>query len=108
MDRYCPICKRQLEESSETNHLEYNCKPWSRDHHYAEAVKDDEVLRIKIRLTDDTSKFYLHINIKEDYSEVWTQPNDIGGRVRINKALIPDFTNLDMIKNKLQTYLLLS
>lgn len=108
MDHYCPICKQQLEKDSESVRTEFNCKPWSRDHHYSKLIENNEIIRMKIRLTDDSSQIYLHVNVQENYSEVWTQPNDIIGRIRIHKAIVPDFSNVTSLRSKLQTYLLLS
>jgi hypothetical protein len=109
MDRNCPFCGRTLDETDNTaDTQQYVCKSWAKDHAYAEGFKNGEIFRLKIRLKDDLSEVFLHVHMGEDYSEVWTRAGDIGGRVRINKAIVTDFANREVLMNKLRTYLILS
>jgi hypothetical protein len=112
MERFCPICLRALTESHKISYIDYHCHPPVKGHHYAERIKDDQTLRMKIRLTEEGSgpdlpHMYLHIHYDDGYSEIWTNPGQTD-RIRIHHIFVPDFTNLNALKSKLQTYIIFS
>lgn len=114
MERSCPICQRILTVEHKISYVDYHCHPSVKGHHYAERMKDDHHLRMKIRLTDvvmssgpDLPHMYLHIHYDDGYSEIWTNPDQLD-RIRIHHVFVPDFTDLNALKNKLQTYIIFS
>ncbi len=103
---HCPICQRVLTEEHKISYIDYYCSPSREDHHYAVRFKGDEVIKMKVRLTDSQSTLYVKMNFDEGYLEVWTKENQ--NRIKINQTFTPDFTEIDKLKTKIRTYLTFS
>jgi len=109
MDHLCPICQRKLTAEDERNEItDYHCFPPPNDHHFSKRIKNDQVQKIKIRLSPDGNKLYLKINFDEGYSQVWTRPDDESSRIKINHVFEPDLSDLNALQQKLRTYLIFS
>lgn len=103
----CPICDKELSVEEYDGYKDYHCR--SRfDHHYGVRIKDDEILKVKVRLTDeDGSCIFFKINYDEKVTQVWTLMNQVN-RVAVPHIFEPDFTDLSKLKLKMKTYLLFS
>lgn len=114
----CPICNALLEKDSifelDNDIEDYYCR-LNDDHFYGKrigigSVKDcsDNILNIKVRFTDENDNdLYLSVNFDKQISEVWSEP-DSKNKVQIDQMIIPDFSNIDKIKQKIKTCLTFS
>ena len=103
----CPICKKELTQEHKIAYIDYHCYPPAVDHHYVKRIKNDQILKIKIRLEDKEQRIYLKVNFDDGNSQIWTKANG-GDRVNIDYVIEPDFSDLKLLKKKLQTYILFS
>lgn len=111
MDHNCPICQRTLEKDSYRERVDYHCSPPRDDHHYAKRVlltDESQLIKLKVRISPESSKLYLKIHYDQGYSEVWTNPDDDESKIRINHIIEPDLTDLKALQTKLRTYLVFS
>ena len=111
MEYNCPICQRKLTKEHKISHIDYHCYPPLLDHHYAKRVdRENKLLQVKIRLTEENdTTLYYKIDLEENQSYVWTKPGAIDkNRIKIDYAIIPDFTDLEKLKLKLKTYIIFS
>ena len=104
----CPLCQAELEVNNKLKYIDYSCV-YKDDHYYAKRIKDGELTKVKVRFTDPTSgeKLYLKINYDLGGSQVWTKSND-NVRTEIQSVWVPDFSDIDRLKNKIRTYLVFS
>lgn len=104
----CPLCNDYLSGDTTPNkHTDYSCVK-SADHYYAKRIKNDELTKIKFRLTDpDGKKLYIKINYDQGITQVWTKSNN-NIRSEIQSVFEPDFSDIEKLKNKLKTYLVFS
>jgi hypothetical protein len=111
MEHQCPICQNKLEpQENKILYQDYVCR-YNLDSHsfiyrYRPAV--NEVAQLKVRITDDDgSKLYFKVYYDQDRSEVWTRTND-NQRINIEHAFVPDYSDLDKLKQKIRTYIIFS
>ena len=103
MEHSCPICQTIMIEEYKIKFIDFYCSA-KEDHFFAIRVKDETILKIKVRYTESNgSKIYLKVNFDNDFSQVWTDKNNF--RVNIAYTFMPDFTDTDKLKNKIKTYL---
>lgn len=105
----CLICQQKLQYRNYVPVFnDYYCN--QEDHHLSYRVKEDLngdyiMTKMRIRLTDENdSVVRLKIHYDLGYSEVWKLANSID-RIRIDSIVIPDFTDLAKLKNKLKTFI---
>lgn len=115
MNRTCPICQRQLTKSPclstpQSTVIDYFCHPSMMDHHYGERLRNGQLCKMKIRLTDQYTdeRMFLRIDFDEGHSHVWTKQDDQKNRIVINHTFMPDFSQIEKLKAKIQTYLIFS
>jgi hypothetical protein len=109
MEHKCPICQQPtFPQKEEKNHADYICRTNTDEHVYLYRVRNGEMTQLKVRITEPNgSKIYFKVMYDQDRSEVWTRAND-EERINIGKAFVPDFSNLDRLKQKIKMYLLFS
>lgn len=111
IDNHCVICKKEMEIDERPKYSDYTCRTED-DHFFAKRIKDDTLLKLKVRFSESGSKIYLKINFDEGFSEVWSNTNTKGHnntqRVRIDSIFEPDFSDIQKIKSKIITYLTFS
>ena len=101
----CKICGREMEKSkmSRTGYLDRSCKSQD-DHHFSYRTRDDDIIKMRIRLLDGNISLRLKIHYDLNYSEAWTVAGS-NNRIHINSIVVPDFSDLDKLKNKIRTML---
>jgi hypothetical protein len=58
----------------------------------------------KIRIAFYKERLHLKVHYDDKYSEVWGKVNS-PSRIRINQIVVPNFTDIDKLKNKIKTLL---
>ena len=111
MEHNCPICQSQLEpQDHKILYQDYLCKK-NIDHHaymYRYRPAQNEMVQLKVRITDeDGSKIYFKVYYDQNRSEVWTRSND-NQRITIDHAFVPDYSDLEKLKQKIRTYIIFS
>ena len=104
IERKCPICNKALMHEHKIKYHDYHCFPPADDHHFAERIKDDEQILIKVRVCKNKEKIFFKVNFAEKFSEFWTLPDD-RNRIKIDSVIHPDFSNLTSLYDKIKTYL---
>lgn len=107
----CKICDRDMEglsrnaNPSRKNEMDWTCKSQD-DHHFSYRVLDEKIIKMRIRLTEPGRDGALRLKIHYDlgFSEVWTKAGS-SHRIKINSIVVPDFSDLEKLKNKIKTYL---
>ena len=109
MEHKCPICQHPtVIQKEDKSYADYICRTNNDEHVYLYRVKGGEVTQLKVRFSEpDGSKLYFKVLYDQDRSEVWTKSND-NERINIGKAFVPDFSDLDKLKQKVKMYLLFS
>lgn len=83
--------------------VDYYCNGQD-DHHFSWRIKDNSLLKLRIRFEDKKERLCLKIHYDEKYSEVWTKSKSTN-RIRINQIVVPDFMDIERLKNKIRTLL---
>ena len=109
MKHICPICNQSTHlDRNDKSFKDYICRTNLDEHVYMYRMIKNVMTQMKVRFTDlDGTKLYFKILYDQDRSEVWTKPND-KERINIGKAFIPDFSDIDKLKQKIKVYLLFS
>lgn len=111
MKPICEICQRETNLSFEnTIYKEYICSVEQIPHFYCCCLVNGNILRLQVRLSEDNeSSLFFRTLYDQKRSEFWTRKGDIvSNRVKVDEIFIPDFSDLDKLKEKIKLYLLLS
>lgn len=105
LPKNCPVCNSILHCRQMIEHVDYCCKI-SDDHHYSFRVKEDGgMTKERIRFTEENGEVLrLKVYYDKGYTEVWSKANSVN-RIRIDHLIVPDFTNIPKLKNKIKTFL---
>jgi hypothetical protein len=107
MEKYCClICQREMDVLPKALYTDYHCRDQS-DHHFAWRIRDNRMTKLRIRLTTPEENLYLKVHYDENYSEVWAH-NRLTQRIRVDQIIVPDFGDMDKLKNKIRTILTFS
>ena len=102
-EHFCMICGKKMEMHHYIDYADYVCR-WQEDHHLSYRVKENWMTKLRVRFTDeDGQHLRLKIHYDHKYSEVWTTPKS--QRLKIDHIIVPDFTRIDVLKNKIKTCL---
>ena len=116
MEHICPICNQETkftgDESSDRSSLysyeDYGCQANMDGHSYIYRIVDGTLTYLKVRLNDESgAPLFLRVLYDQDIAEVWSK-SGFGKKINIGKAFVPDFSDLDRLKNKIKLYMLLS
>jgi hypothetical protein len=109
MERLCPICQIKLTYYGASDNTDYECYPPAVDHHYAERVVENKTAIIKIRLGSINDRIAIRINYNKNLTEVWrVGPPATSKKTIINHTFVPDFSDLNKLRDKIRTYVLFS
>jgi len=97
----CLVCNKEMEMHHKIMYIDYSCNR-SDDHHFSWRIKDNRLVKLRIRFQDNSERLCLKIHYDEQYSEVWSKS---ANRIRINQVVIPNFQNIEVLKNKIRTML---
>lgn len=78
---------------------DYTCR--QDDHMLSYRVQNNSMIKLRIRFGEGDSKLHLKVHYDEGYSEVWKFSKSVN-RIRINKIVVPDFTDIEKLKNKIK------
>ncbi len=102
---YCLICGHEMKSRDKVTHLDYVCNGFD-DHHLSWRMVGDNLSKLRIRFQDEHERLCLQIYYDDKYSEVWSKPGtDTDHRIKVNQIIVPDFTDLEKLKNKIRTIL---
>ncbi len=119
----CPICNSTLIKEELNIPSSYNdvlCNSHNNHFLIKRLSSDFKLLKIKVRITDEYYKYFIKINYDDKNMYVWREKNSISTINALekmpqstNKVIIEntiDISNFDLnlLKNKIKTYLLLS
>lgn len=83
--------------------MDYHCSV-ANDHHFAMRVANHNMLKLRVRFGEGEDKLVLKVHYDQGYSEVWNY-SCRDNRYRIDQIIVPDFTDIEKIKNKIRTIL---
>lgn len=96
----CPVCNKEMEIHHKIMYVDYSCDR-SDSHHFSWRIRDNNLAKLRIRLDDGLC---LKVHYDEKYSEAWTSDKP-DNKIRVNQIVIPNFEDLDKLKNKIRTLL---
>ena len=123
----CLVCGKEMEDHHKISYIDYNCvdhKCNDIDYTRNELRKSDHQLTlriayeewmdgsiqmrtpklVKLRIAFYRERLHLKVHYDDKYTEVWGKVNS-SHRTRINQIVVPDFSNIDKLKNKIKTLL---
>lgn len=101
----CLVCGDEMQMAHFIKYVDHVCKKHD-DHHFSWRLMNDSLAKLRIRFQTGSERLCLKVHYDEKYSEVWT-----GGkseRIRINQIIIPNFEDIEKLKNKIRTILVFS
>lgn len=99
----CLVCNKEMEVSHKIAFIDHYCNRTDH-HHFSWRIKDNKLIKLRIRFEDGKERLCLKVHYDEGYSEVWSRTKS-GNRIRINQIIVPDFVDIDKLKNKIRTIL---
>ena len=99
----CLVCNQEMEDKNQIAYVDHFCKK-SDDHHFSWRIRNNNLIKLRIRFKTGTERLCLKVHYDEGYSEVWSKSNTIN-RVRIDSIIAPDFSDIEKLKNKIRTIL---
>lgn len=112
----CPVCQVTLLKEDKLKYIDYYCKHSRDDHSYGVRYVRGELIKIKVRFREpNKDKLYIKFHYDLDYIEVWSVKYcsenvdpDVPVRIPIAGTFVPDFSDVDKLKQKIKTYLIFS
>lgn len=110
LEKYqCLVCGDEMQVAHFIKYVDHVCKKHD-DHHLSWRLVDQDghpfLTKLRIRFQTGSERLCFKVHYDEKYSEVWT-----GGkseRIRINQIIIPNFEDIEKMKNKIRTILVFS
>lgn len=93
-----------MEMHHKISFVDYSCKHSPDDHHFSWRIKNNNLAVLRIRFGKGSERLCLKVHYDEGYSEVWSNPMSTN-RLRINQIVVPNFEEVDKLKNKIRTLL---
>lgn len=117
MEHVCPICNKptkiirdefdEYDAIYEHGYQDYACNSHSDHHVYVCCVINDLIVREQVRLYENGIPLNINVSYEQNKTELWAGFHR-GARVKIDRLFIPDFSDLDKLKEKIKFYLLVS
>jgi ribosomal protein L32E len=101
----CLVCNKVMQSNHQIAYIDYSCHRQD-DHHFSWRIVHGNLAKLRIRFKDGSERLVLKIHYDEDYSEVWTMPDSV--RLKVNQIIIPNFEDVEKLKNKIRTILVFS
>ena len=103
----CLVCGKEMEEHHKIAYLDYTCAKET-DHQFSirivHNIMMDTKTLTKLRVAFYKERLHLKVHYDEKYTEVWAKANS-AHRMRIEQVIVPDFTDIAKLKNKIKTLL---
>lgn len=118
----CLVCGKEMEEHHKIAYVDYTCNDVDYTSNKLQGMGHQLTLRIvhddwmdgsikmrtprmaKLRVAFYRERLFLKVHYDDKYTEVWAKNNSVH-RNRINMIVVPDFSNIDKLKNKIKTLL---
>jgi len=103
MEKYqCLVCRREMENRHMIKYVDWYCA--QDDHHFSWRIMGNQMIKLRIRFRSKGERLCLKVHYDEGYSEVWSK-NDTANRLRVNQIVVPNFEDIEKLKNKIRTIL---
>lgn len=103
----CLVCGKTMKMEHQIAYIDYSCILSARDdHHFSWRIVHGNLAKLRVRFKDGHERLVLKIHYDEGYSEVWTTTESV--RLKINQIIIPNFEDIESLKNKIRTILVFS
>jgi hypothetical protein len=99
----CLICNADMEIHHMIKYVDYFCPKVANGHALTIRIKDHKMIKLRVFFNDGIERLGLKVHYDEGYSEVWTYFNS--KKIRINQIVIPDFIDIEKLKNRIRTCL---
>lgn len=99
---FCLVCNQEMKVERELLWYDYVCS--QEQHHLSYRVANHRMVKLRIRLGTGEHKLHLKVYYTEGVSDVWSRSKSTH-RIRINHIIVPDFSDLEKLKNKIKTCL---
>lgn len=111
MQKYdCMICGREMKMHHKIAYMDYVCNEYP-DHRLSmriiHNITTDTRTLAKMRIAFDKERLHLKVHYDEKYSEIWAK-NNTSRRIKINHIVVPDFTDIEKLKDKIRMLLVFS
>jgi hypothetical protein len=104
MQKYeCLVCRKEMDVHNKIMYIDHTCN-LNDDHHFSWRIKDNSLVKLRIRLSSNGERLCLKIHYDEGYSEVWSKSNTTN-RIRVDQIVVPNFEDIELLKNKIRTIL---
>ncbi len=97
----CLVCNKPMEMHHKIIYVDYSCSR-SDDHHFSWRIKDNTLAKLRIRF--ESEGLCLKVHYDEKYSEAWASDKP-DNKLRINQIVVPNFEDIEKLKNKIRTLL---
>lgn len=105
MEKYnCLVCNKEMEMHHKISFVDYSCKDNADEHHFSWRIKDNKLIKLRIRFGVSQHRLCLKIHYDEGYTEVWSHAKSTN-RMRINQIVVPQFEDIEKLKSKIRTLL---
>jgi hypothetical protein len=103
---HCLLCGKQMDQTNRILYTDYYCTGDDSmgRHHFTMRIKDNTMAKLWVHFFDD--ELHLKVHYDEKYSQVWSSSKS--ERIKIDQIIIPDFMNIEKLKNKIKTILVFS
>lgn len=99
---FCLVCSQEMRAHHEIVWSDYVCS--QSEHHFSYRVVDHRMVKLRVRFGAGEHKLHLKVHYTQDFSEVWSRSKSTH-RIRINHIIVPDFSDVEKLKNKIKTCL---
>lgn len=105
MEKYnCLVCGKEMIANHMIAYIDYHCQPDDFNHHFSWRIKNNILIKLRVRFSDKKERLCLKIHYDEGYSEVWSR-GSLDNRLRIDQIIFPNFEDIEKLKNKIKTIL---
>ena len=101
----CLVCGKVMKINHQIAYIDHSCHTQD-DHHFSWRIVNDKLAKLRVRFNEGRERLCLKVHYDEGYSEVWTGSKSV--RLRVNQIIIPNFEDIEKLKNKIRTILVFS
>lgn len=104
---YCLICNSEMMLYDQLTCKDYHCREFKDDHHFAMRIRDHSMETLRVRFTEGNRRLCLKVHYSRGYSEIWDEANENSSdnRYVVKQIIVPDFMDIEKIKQKIKTIL---
>jgi hypothetical protein len=99
----CLICNEDMRADHYIKYIDHSCILVRSGHILTFRIKGHQMIKLRVFFNDGHERLGLKVHYDEGYSEVWSYSNS--KKIRINQIVIPDFMDIEKLKNRIRTCL---